>query len=171
MTAPVPVDEIDLALLELLRADARRPVAELARAVNLSPAPVGRRIARLERHGVLAGYTALIDETKLGRGVEAFAEVRVRGDLDVTAVLELAASMPEAQEAFTVAGDPDALIRLVVDDAEQLRRAINTLRHTDGVLSTRTLLVIGSWRRAATTQAQSRLEPEPQTIPLPRTTS
>ncbi len=49
MSAHVPVDEIDLALLELLRADARRPVAELARAVNLSPAPVGRRIARLER--------------------------------------------------------------------------------------------------------------------------
>lgn len=163
MPASVPVDEIDLALLELLRADARTPVAELARAVNLSPAPVSRRIARLERHGVIAGYTTLVDEAKLGRGVEAFAEVRVRGDVDVTAVLELAASMPEAQEAFTVAGDPDALIRLVVDDAEQLRRAINTLRHADGVLSTRTLLVIGSWRRAATARAQ--------TIPAPRTTS
>jgi len=166
MPAPVPVDEIDLALLELLRADARRPVAELARAVNLSPAPVSRRIARLERHGVIAGYTTLVDEAKLGRGVEAFAEVRVRGDLDVAAVLELAASMPEAQEAFTVAGDPDALIRLVVDDAEQLRKAINVLRHSDGVLSTRTLLVIGSWRRAATAQA-----PPAQTIPEPRTTS
>ena len=159
MTGRVPVDEIELALWALLRGDARRSVADLARAVNLSPAPVSRRIARLEQRGVIAGYTAIVDEGKLGRGVEAFAEVRVRGDLDVAAVLELAESMPEAQEAFTVAGDPDALVRLVVADAEQLRKAINVLRHSDGVLSTRTLLVIGSWRRAA------------QTIPLPRTTS
>ncbi|HST42913.1 MAG TPA: Lrp/AsnC family transcriptional regulator [Conexibacter sp.] len=147
MPGTVAVDDVDLALLELLRADGRRTVADLARAVNLSPAPVGRRIARLERQGVIAGYTALVNESKLGRGVEAFAEVRVRGDVDIAAVLELAASMPEAQEAFTVAGDPDALVRLVVADAEGLRRAINTLRHSDGVVSTRTLLVLGSWRR------------------------
>lgn len=147
MPGTVAVDDVDLALLELLRADGRRTVADLARAVNLSPAPVGRRIARLERHGVIAGYTALVNESKLGRGVEAFAEVRVRGDVDIAAVLELAATMPEAQEAFTVAGDPDALVRLVVADAEGLRRAINTLRHSDGVVSTRTLLVLGSWRR------------------------
>jgi Lrp/AsnC family leucine-responsive transcriptional regulator len=147
VSGTVAVDDVDLALLELLRADGRRTVADLARAVNLSPAPVGRRIARLERHGVIAGYTALVNESKLGRGVEAFAEVRVRGDVDIAAVLELAASMPEAQEAFTVAGDPDALVRLVVADAEGLRRAINTLRHSDGVVSTRTLLVLGSWRR------------------------
>jgi DNA-binding Lrp family transcriptional regulator len=147
MAGTVAVDDVDLALLELLRADARRSIADLARAVNLSPAPVARRIARLERQGVIAGYTALVNESKLGRGVEAFAELRVRGDVDITAVLELAASLPEAQEAFTVAGDPDALVRLVVADAEGLRRAINTLRHSDGVLSTRTLLVLGSWRR------------------------
>jgi DNA-binding Lrp family transcriptional regulator len=147
MARTVAVDDVDLALLELLRADARRSIADLARAVNLSPAPVARRIARLERQGVIAGYTALVNESKLGRGVEAFAELRVRGDVDITAVLELAASLPEAQEAFTVAGDPDALVRLVVADAEALRRAINTLRHSDGVLSTRTLLVLGSWRR------------------------
>lgn len=147
MAGTVSVDDVDLALLDLLRADARRSIADLARAVNLSPAPVARRIARLERQGVIAGYTALVNESKLGRGVEAIAELRVRGDLDITAVLELAASMPEAQEAFTVAGDPDALVRLVVADAEGLRRAVNTLRHSDGVLSTRTLLVLGSWRR------------------------
>lgn len=147
MAGTVSVDDVDLALLDLLRADARRSVADLARAVNLSPAPVARRIARLERQGVIAGYTALVNESKLGRGVEAIAELRVRGDIDITAVLELAASMPEAQEAFTVAGDPDALVRLVVADAEGLRRAVNTLRHSDGVLSTRTLLVLGSWRR------------------------
>lgn len=147
MHGTIPLDDVDLRLLDLLRADGRASVAELARAVNLSPAPVGRRIARLERAGVIAGYTAIVDEGKLG-GVEAFAELRVTGDADVSLVAELAAAVPEAEEVFTVAGDPDALVRVRVRDAEHLRQVINRLRHSEGVVGTRTLLVLSSWRRA-----------------------
>lgn len=147
MHGTIPLDDVDLRLLDLLRADGRAAVAELARAVNLSPAPVGRRIARLERAGVIAGYTAIVDEGKIG-GVEAFAELRVTGDADVSLVAELAAAVPEAEEVFTVAGDPDALVRVRVRDAEHLRQVINRLRHSEGVVGTRTLLVLSSWRRA-----------------------
>lgn len=147
MAGSIPVDDVDLALLELLRADARTSLVDLARAVNLSPAPVRRRIDRLERHGVIAGYTTIVDERRLGRGVEAFAELRVRGDADLSAVLELAQRLPQVQEAYTFAGDPDALVRIVVDDARQLRDAISALRHGEGIVSTRTLLVLDRWRR------------------------
>ena len=147
MHGTIPLDDVDLALLDLLRADGRRSVADLARAVNLSPAPVGRRIARLERAGVIAGYTAIVDDGKLG-AVEAFAELRVTGNADVSMVAELAADVPEVEEVFTIAGDPDALVRVRVDDAEQLRRVINRLRHSEGVTGTRTLLVLSSWKRA-----------------------
>lgn len=154
MHGTIPLDDVDLRLLELLRADGRASVAELARAVNLSPAPVGRRIARLERAGVIAGYTAIVDEGKLG-GVEAFAELRVTGDADVSLVAELAAAVPEAEEVFTVAGDPDALVRVRVRDAEHLRQVINRLRHSEGVVGTRTLLVLSSWRRAERPRPQA----------------
>lgn len=152
MHGTIPLDDVDLRLLDLLRAEGRASVAELARAVNLSPAPVGRRIARLERAGVIAGYTAIVDEGKVG-GVEAFAELRVTGDADVSLVAELAAAVPEAEEVFTVAGDPDALVRVRVRDAEHLRQVINRLRHSEGVVGTRTLLVLSSWRRAERPQA------------------
>lgn len=146
MHGTIPLDDVDLALLDLLRADGRRSVADLARAVNLSPAPVSRRIDRLERAGVIAGYTAIVDEGKLGT-VEAFAELRVTGNADVSLVAELAADVPEVEEVFTIAGDPDALVRVRVDDAEHLRRVINRLRRSEGVTGTRTLLVLSSWRR------------------------
>jgi DNA-binding Lrp family transcriptional regulator len=154
MHGTIPLDDVDLMLLDLLRAEGRATVAELARAVNLSPAPVGRRIARLERAGVIAGYTAIVDEGKVG-GVEAFAELRVTGDADVSLVAELAAAVPEAEEVFTVAGDPDALVRVRVRDAEHLRQVINRLRHSEGVVGTRTLLVLSSWRRAERPRPQS----------------
>jgi Lrp/AsnC family transcriptional regulator, leucine-responsive regulatory protein len=56
------LDDIDRQLLDLLRHDARIPVSELARAVNLSPAPVSRRIDRLERDGVIKGYVTVVDD-------------------------------------------------------------------------------------------------------------
>lgn len=154
MHGTIPLDDVDLRLLDLLRAEGRASVAELARAVNLSPTPVGRRIARLERAGVIAGYTAIVDEGKVG-GVEAFAELRVTGDADVSLVAELAAAVPEAEEVFTVAGDPDALVRVRVRDAEHLRQVINRLRHSEGVVGTRTLLVLSSWRRAERPRPQA----------------
>ena len=58
----IHLDEIDRSLLDLLRRSARTPISELARAVNLSPAPVSRRIERLERHGVIRGYVTVIDD-------------------------------------------------------------------------------------------------------------
>ena len=58
----MPDDEIDQALLRLLRANARMPAAELARAVNLSRTTVQSRLERLERSGVIEGYTLRLGE-------------------------------------------------------------------------------------------------------------
>lgn len=45
--------------------------------MNLSPAPVKRRVDRLEQLGVIAGYTVVLDHTKLGAEIEAFTEIRL----------------------------------------------------------------------------------------------
>lgn len=147
MPAAVHVDEIDRALLALLRADGRLPVAELARRVGLSPAPVGRRVERLEKAGVIAGYTAVVDDTLLGGSLEALVELRVAGRAGVGEVVGRLQRLDAVAEVLTLAGDPDAIVRVRVRDAEQLRAAIVTLRREPDVASTRTLLVIDAWRR------------------------
>lgn len=147
--AALPVDDVDLAILELLRGDARRSVAEIARAVNLTAAPVARRIERLERDGVIVGYTAIVDAARLGREVEAFAELRVDGRAGFAEVLDQVQRIDGVVEVHSMAGDPDALVRLRVGDAGQLRAALTALRGCDHVRSTRTLIVLESWRRQA----------------------
>ena len=74
--AGTTIDDTDRAILALLRENARRTVADIATRVNLSPAPVKRRIERLERLGVIVGYTVVTDETKLEGAVEAFTELQ-----------------------------------------------------------------------------------------------
>jgi Lrp/AsnC family leucine-responsive transcriptional regulator len=77
MAGSEDLDDIDHAILGLLRDDARRTVKDIAERVNLSPAPVKRRIDRLERIGVIAGYTLVLDHSKVGPSIEAFTELEI----------------------------------------------------------------------------------------------
>ena len=138
------LDAIDHRILELLVEDARRSASEIGRQVNLSPAAAKRRIDRLERIGVIAGYRALIDHTKLGSRIEAFTELRFAGTTQVGDIDRAVANLPELVEAFTIAGDPDALVRLRVTDVDHLKRVIDRIRRTGKVTGTKTLIVLGS---------------------------
>src|SRR5579884_4248204 len=61
------MDDLDQHLLARLRENARAPVAELARSLGLSRTTVQSRLARLERSGVIAGYSVKLSETEAQR--------------------------------------------------------------------------------------------------------
>jgi Lrp/AsnC family transcriptional regulator, leucine-responsive regulatory protein len=144
--AVLPLDDTDRRLLDLLRANARMPVSELARAVNLSPAPVSRRLARMERDGVIKGYVTVIDDGAVG-DLYAFTEIRLTGETETGVLESELRQMPEVQNFFTVAGDPDVLVRLRVRDVDHLQRVVNRIRRTGKALGTKTLIVMYDWTR------------------------
>ena len=141
------VDDIDRAILDLLRENARRTIADIAARVSLSPAPVKRRIDRLERLGVIAGYTVRVDPSRIGPTIEAFTELRFSGTTNIEEILAAATSIPEVREAYMIAGDPDALVRVRVDDVEHLQQVVNQLRRSGKVTGTKTLMVLSRWTR------------------------
>ncbi len=148
VASSVALDETDREILSLLRQDARRTIADIAARVNLSSAPVKRRIDRLERCGVIAGYTVVLDHANLEGALEAFTEIRFTGDTDVSHILEAAARLPEVDEVFAIAGDPDALVRIRADSVEHLQQVINQLRRDASIVGTKTLMVLRAWSRA-----------------------
>lgn len=139
------LDGTDLEILDLLRRDARRTLADIAARVSLSAPAVKRRIDGLERHGVIKGYTAVIDHAKLGRVVEAFTELRFDGTTGVDEIAGVARNVPEVEAVFTTAGDPDAVVWLRVRDMADLARVVDRLRRSGRVTGTKTLLVLGTW--------------------------
>jgi Lrp/AsnC family transcriptional regulator, leucine-responsive regulatory protein len=147
MASHVNLDEIDQQIIELLREDARRTLADIASRVNLSPAPVKRRIDRLEQLGVITGYTVSVDHALIGPSIEAFTELRFAGDADIDEILGSIEQIPEIREVFTMAGDPDALLRIRVTDVEHLKAVVNLLRRTGRVTGTKTLMVLDRWAR------------------------
>jgi Lrp/AsnC family leucine-responsive transcriptional regulator len=138
------LDETDRRILDLLLHDARRSASDVGRHVHLSPAAAKRRIDRLEDLGVISGYRAVINHAKLGSNIEAFVEVRFKSSTQVDDMAAVYVSLPELIEGFTIAGDPDALVRLRVNDLGHLKRVIDTLRRSGLVASTKTLIVLGS---------------------------
>lgn len=138
------LDETDLEIIELLRQDARRTLADVAERVSLSAPAVKRRVDRLERERVIVGYTVQVDHALLGRPLQAFTELRFAGNLPVDQIAGIAAGIPEVQTIFTTAGDPDALAWIRVRDVDDLKRVIDLLRRSGRVTGTKTLMVLGT---------------------------
>jgi Lrp/AsnC family transcriptional regulator, leucine-responsive regulatory protein len=143
------LDDVDDAIIAQLVEDGRRSASEVGRRVGLSPAAAKRRIDRLETIGVIAGYKAVVDHAKLGSRIEAFCEARFQGATEVDDIDRAFAHLPELVESFTIAGDPDALVRLRVRDMGHLKEVVDTIRRSGRVTGTKTLIVLGVTRGAA----------------------
>ena len=151
----VELDPIDHQIIELLSQNARRTMADIGTRVSLSASAVTRRIERLERSGVIAGYTVVVDHRKAGRPIQAFTEVRFAGTADLKEIKDMASQLPEVQALFTTAGDPDALVWLQVPDVIRLGQVIDQLRKRGRVTGTKTLIVLDTWSRHRGVEADS----------------
>jgi Lrp/AsnC family leucine-responsive transcriptional regulator len=148
------LDDIDHKILDLLRDNARQSVTAISARVDLTPGAIRRRIIKLEESGVIDHYTVVLDHDKVGPSVEAYIELSFSGSADVQAILEKAISWPEVREASTLAGDPDALVRLRVDDADHLRNTVTKLRQMKHVTGSKTLFALGRMRHVSDRQAR-----------------
>lgn len=138
---PVRLDAVDLRLLQLLAADARVSQRALAREMHMSPPAIGERIARLERAGVVRGYTVDIDWSALGFATQAY--LAVTANTDRASILTALHEIPEVEDIAVVTGSMDLLARLRVRDHAHLRRLLfERIWRIDGVERTETFLVL-----------------------------
>ncbi|MDI9619434.1 MAG: Lrp/AsnC family transcriptional regulator [Candidatus Nezhaarchaeota archaeon] len=117
------LDEIDLKIIENLKANGRLSYKELAQKLSIGIATVFKRVKRLERLGVIKGYTAIVDDSALGKAVTGYIGLEVRPS-DTSKVLEELMKMDEVVEVATVTGAFDILVKVKVSSLEELRNFI-----------------------------------------------
>src|SRR5579859_936574 len=108
-----PMDDTDRRLLRILQRDGRITNVDLARQANLSAAACFDRVKRLQRSGVIQGYTAVLDPAKLDCGLLVFVEIvldRTTEDA-CQAFAKAVVEAPEVLECHMVAGNFDFLIK------------------------------------------------------------
>lgn len=120
------LDRTDLQLLAELQRDGRLTNADLAERVHLSPSACLRRVQRLEREGVVAGYRAHLDADRLGLGLQAFVRVQLaRHDAAaIDAFIARVHGWDEVVACHALTGDMDYLLHVVVRDLEHFSRLL-----------------------------------------------
>jgi Lrp/AsnC family leucine-responsive transcriptional regulator len=145
-TAPAPkveIDDLDLALLRALSADARQSQRALAKQIQMSPPAVADRLARLERAGAIRGYRAEIDWDALGYAVVVYLAVTAGPGMDLSEIIRAIRALPEAEHMSVVTGSLDLLVRLRVRDHGHLRELLLTkIFQISGIQRTETFLSV-----------------------------
>jgi Lrp/AsnC family leucine-responsive transcriptional regulator len=135
------LDDVGWRILLELQEDGRMPFAELGRRVGLSTPAVIERVRRLEEAGVITGYHAAVDPSKIGRGILALVRVR-SGVGDASQRLRrVVEDCAEVVEAHHVTGDDCFTCKVHVGSVAELERVIGELAQHG---STTTSIVLSS---------------------------
>lgn len=137
------LDTTDRQLLALLRENARRPTAELARALGLSRTTVQSRIERLERARVIAGYTVKTDDAVEAALVRAHVMITV-GPKQTGAIEAALRKIPAVRSLLSVSGVFDLLAVLAAPSIAELDALIDRIGALDGVERTTSAVVLST---------------------------
>jgi Lrp/AsnC family transcriptional regulator, leucine-responsive regulatory protein len=114
------LDNTDRAILGILKKNARIGTKQVADQIGLTTTPTFERIKRLERIGVITGYTLSTDRKKIGRGLCIFCYVTLKEhNLELLKQFEeRVAELAQVEQCFHVAGDHDYVLFISVPDME-----------------------------------------------------
>jgi DNA-binding Lrp family transcriptional regulator len=140
-TSRSELDELDLRLLELLRARPRAGVLELSREAKVARATAQARLDRMEAAGVITGYGPDVDVAAAGFGVTAFVTLEIaQGGLDqVRAELE---AIPGVLEAHVTTGPGDVLCRIAAASHEDLQLFLLALNRSAAVTRSTSVIAL-----------------------------
>src|SRR5947207_2579856 len=125
----IPLDALDLKILAALQDDGRLTNQELAEKVGLSASQCSRRRMRLEAEKVIAGYHAELSGEALGFGTIAFVHVALatHSPDNSEKFRALVSRVDAVQEAYSMNGETDYLLKVVLRDLKGLSDLVNNV--------------------------------------------
>jgi DNA-binding Lrp family transcriptional regulator len=121
------MDEFDVKLLDALQNDGRLTNNDLAERVGLSASQCSRRRSALEEAGVIESYHAKLAAEAVGLDVLVFVQVTLatHSPDNAQAFVKLVSGIAEVQEAYSLTGEADYLVKMAVPDLKALSRILN----------------------------------------------
>ncbi len=137
------VDNLDLKILENLEEDSRQTYAAIGKRLGVAHSTVFDRIKRMEQHGVIQKYMAIIDGEKAGSKIITAIMTVYTDPKESEKVAEKLSQIPETLEVFTSLSEELLIIaKIVAENQESLHNLIaNSVAPLPGVLRIRTSIV------------------------------
>ncbi|NMA59442.1 MAG: Lrp/AsnC family transcriptional regulator [Clostridiales bacterium] len=138
------MDKKDVQIIKHLVANARINASDISKDIGLSTSAVIERIRKLEKSGIISGYTAILDPRKVNLDVTAIITVVIEhpryNDRFIKAVME----NMYITECHYMAGDHDFYLKVVTQNTNTLQDILNDIKRIEGVAKTKTSIVLNS---------------------------
>ena len=145
------LDEKDLKILEILKQNSKLTTQQIAKQLNIPITTIHNRIKKLEKLGIIKGYTLVLDYKQLGKSILAYVLVTVNYNLPSGKKLSqenIAKNIKKfsnVEEIDLMTGATDILVKVRVKDIDELNEfIIKKLREIDGIDKTQTMIVLSS---------------------------
>ncbi len=139
----MPIDEKDLKLLELLKNNARAPTSGIARTLGVSRSTIQSRIEKLERSGVIEGYTLrMTDEYERSR-IKAHVMISVAPKLSSRVAHSLRA-FTEVSSLYAVSGPYDLIAVLSCQTTERIDELLDEIGALPGIRKTTSSIILST---------------------------
>ncbi|MDQ2860588.1 MAG: Lrp/AsnC family transcriptional regulator [Pseudomonadota bacterium] len=141
------MDETDRKLIALLRANARAPVAALAKTLKVSRGTVQNRVDRMMARGDIAGFTVKARAETEAERVRAIMAIAIEGERERSgAVLRALRGFPQVERVHMTNGRWDMIAELNTESLAGFSAALDGIRAIDGISATETSLLLTTHR-------------------------
>jgi DNA-binding Lrp family transcriptional regulator len=141
----IKMDDVDQKLIALLRQDARLSIAILATKLKVSRGTVTNRMARLEKEGVIAGYTLRLRSDVQTQQIKAWMSIAVEGNRTREVIANLMGE-PGVASLMDTNGRWDLLAELRADHLQDLAKVLERIRLLKGISNTETSIHLETYR-------------------------
>lgn len=138
------LDLLDLKILSILQSHGRSHLAEIAKEVALSSPAVMERVKKLESHGVIKGYQAVLDAKKVGKDITAFIGVSISHQRYIDEFASRMMRQHDVLECHHVTGDESFILKVRTANTDSLEKLLGEIRSVEGVTQTVTKLVLST---------------------------
>lgn len=123
-SANIKLDQTDRKILEILQSNAKITNAQLSKDIGLSPAPTLERVKKLETAGVIKSYHAMLDNNRIGLGVNTFVKVSLKGHnkTNIDIFLDKINDIPEVIECHHITGSGDFVLKVISTDISSYQK-------------------------------------------------
>lgn len=137
------IDDKDRALLTLLSANARESTAELARKLQLSRSTVKDRIERLEKRGIITGFTVRYSEEYAAGQIRAHVMISTdpKQSGEVVRALNKIANL---RSLYAVNGIYDMIAMISAESTKSLDETLDQIGDTEGVEKTVSSIILST---------------------------
>ncbi|MDE3078702.1 MAG: Lrp/AsnC family transcriptional regulator [Paracoccaceae bacterium] len=137
------MDDLDEKLLSALAADSSTSTSRLARRFKVARSTVQARIERLERSGIIAGYTVRLGNVVLAKRIRATVLLQIEPRSGPNVLQRLKAT-PEVEVAHTTTGRVDLILQIAAETTQDLDRVLDQIGAFPGVRSSESLIQLST---------------------------